>query len=270
MADALGTARAFDAILDDRGRIDILVNNAGVTRDTLVLRMKEEDWQQVLQVNLSGMYHCSKAAIRPMIRQRYGRIINITSIVGIIGNAGQVNYAAAKAGAIGLTKALAREVASRGITVNAVAPGFIETEMTQGLSAQAKADLVRQILLADGECPRMWPIASAFWSRHVRAISLAKSSRSTVGCRCKGGTFAVASIEQRVKDIIVEQLGVEEDEVSPEASFIDDLGADSLDTVELVMAFEEEFNIEIPDEDAEGISTVQDAIDYIKANVKEV
>jgi acyl carrier protein len=91
-----------------------------------------------------------------------------------------------------------------------------------------------------------------------------------VGCRCKGGTLAVASIEQRVKDIIVEQLGVEEDEVSAEASFIDDLGADSLDTVELVMAFEEEFNIEIPDEDAEGISTVQEAIDYIKANVKEV
>ena len=90
------------------------------------------------------------------------------------------------------------------------------------------------------------------------------------GCRCKGGTLAVASIEQRVKDIIVEQLGVEEDEVSAEASFIDDLGADSLDTVELVMAFEEEFNIEIPDEDAEGISTVQEAIDYIKANVKEV
>jgi len=90
-----------------------------------------------------------------------------------------------------------------------------------------------------------------------------------VGCRCEGGTFAEASIEQRVKEIIVEQLGVEEDEVSPEASFIDDLGADSLDTVELVMAFEEEFNIEIPDEDAEGIGTVQDAIDYIKANVKE-
>jgi 3-oxoacyl-[acyl-carrier protein] reductase len=154
VADALGTARAFDAILDDRGRIDILVNNAGVTRDTLVLRMKEEDWQQVLQVNLSGIYHCSKAAIRPMIRQRYGRIINITSIVGIIGNAGQVNYAAAKAGAIGLTKALAREVASRGITVNAVAPGFIETEMTQGLSAQAKADLVRQIPLGRWGTPQ--------------------------------------------------------------------------------------------------------------------
>ncbi|MDQ3831413.1 MAG: 3-oxoacyl-[acyl-carrier-protein] reductase [Candidatus Tectomicrobia bacterium] len=147
VADGQGTAHAFDAILDDRGRIDILVNNAGVTRDTLVLRMKEEDWQQVLQVNLSGMYHCSKAAIRPMIRQRHGRIINMTSLIGMIGNTGQVNYAAAKAGVIGLTKALAREVASRGITVNAVAPGFIDTEMTQALSAQAKADLVRQIPL---------------------------------------------------------------------------------------------------------------------------
>ena len=115
--------------------------------------MKEEDWQQVLQVNLSGMYHCSKAAIRPMIRQRYGRIINITSIVGIIGNAGQVNYAAAKAGAIGLTKALAREVASRGITVNAVASG-LSREMTQGLSAQAKADLVRQIPLGRWGMPQ--------------------------------------------------------------------------------------------------------------------
>jgi 3-oxoacyl-[acyl-carrier protein] reductase len=154
VADAQGTAQAFEAILDERGRIDILVNNAGVTRDSLVLRMKEEDWQQVLQVNLSGMYHCSKAAIRPMIRQRHGRIINITSIVGMIGNAGQVNYAAAKAGAIGLTKSLAREVGSRGITVNAVAPGFIETEMTQGLSAQAKADLVRQIPLGRWGTPQ--------------------------------------------------------------------------------------------------------------------
>jgi 3-oxoacyl-[acyl-carrier protein] reductase len=154
VADAQGTAQAFDAILDDRGRIDILVNNAGVTRDTLVLRMKEEDWQQVLQVNLSGMYHCSKAALRPMIRQRYGRIINMTSLIGMIGNAGQVNYAAAKAGVIGLTKALAREVASRGITVNAVAPGFIDTEMTQGLSAQAKAELVRQIPLGRWGTPQ--------------------------------------------------------------------------------------------------------------------
>jgi 3-oxoacyl-[acyl-carrier protein] reductase len=154
VADAQATAQAFNTILDAHGRIDVLVNNAGVTRDTLVLRMKEEDWQQVLQVNLSGMYHCSKAAIRPMLRQHRGRIINITSIVGIIGNAGQVNYAAAKAGAVGLTKALAREVASRGITVNAIAPGFIETEMTQGLTAQAKADLVRQIPLGRWGTPQ--------------------------------------------------------------------------------------------------------------------
>jgi 3-oxoacyl-[acyl-carrier protein] reductase len=154
VADAAGTEQAFKAILDEWGRIDILVNNAGVTRDRLVLRMTEEDWQQVLQINLSGMYHCSKAAIRPMIRQRRGRIVNITSVIGIIGNAGQVNYAAAKAGAIGLTKALAKEVASRGITANAVAPGLIETEMTQGLSAEAKTELIRQIPLGRWGTPQ--------------------------------------------------------------------------------------------------------------------
>jgi 3-oxoacyl-[acyl-carrier protein] reductase len=154
VADAQWTEHAFNSILDAHGRIDILVNNAGVTRDTLVLRMKEEDWQQVLQINLSGMYHCSKAVLRPMIRQRSGRIINITSVVGIIGNAGQVNYAAAKAGTIGLTKSLAREVASRGITVNAVAPGFIDTDMTQGLSAQAKEELLRQIPLGRWGTPQ--------------------------------------------------------------------------------------------------------------------
>jgi 3-oxoacyl-[acyl-carrier protein] reductase len=154
VADAQRTEQAFNSILDAHGRIDILVNNAGVTRDTLVLRMKEEDWQQVLQINLSGMYHCSKAVLRPMIRQRSGRIINMTSVIGIIGNAGQVNYAAAKAGIIGLTKSLAREVASRGITVNAVAPGFIDTDMTQGLSAEAKEALLRQIPLGRWGTPQ--------------------------------------------------------------------------------------------------------------------
>jgi 3-oxoacyl-[acyl-carrier protein] reductase len=107
-----------------------------------------------VQINLSGMYHCAKAAIRPMIRQRSGRIVNITSVIGMIGNAGQVNYAAAKAGAIGLTKSLAREVASRGITVNAVAPGFIETDMTQGLSAEAKGEILRQIPLGRWGTPQ--------------------------------------------------------------------------------------------------------------------
>jgi 3-oxoacyl-[acyl-carrier protein] reductase len=147
VADGEATDQAFHSILDEHRRIDMLINNAGVTRDTLLLRMTEEDWQRVLQINLTGMYHCSKAAIRPMVRQRSGRIVNITSIIGIIGNPGQVNYAAAKAGVIGFTKALAREVASRGVTVNAVAPGFIETEMTQGVSVETKTDLMRQIPL---------------------------------------------------------------------------------------------------------------------------
>jgi len=154
VGDAEATTAAFNSILDEFSRIDILINNAGIARDALLLRMKEEDWEQVLHTNLTGMFHCAKAAIRPMLRQRSGRIVNITSISGIIGNPGQVNYAAAKAGAIGLTKALAREVASRGITVNAVAPGFIATEMTQGLSAEMKAELLRQIPLARWGTPQ--------------------------------------------------------------------------------------------------------------------
>lgn len=129
------------------GRIDILVNNAGITRDNLLLRMKEEDWDAVLNTNLKGVYHCTRAAVRPMMKQRQGRIVNMASVVGIMGNAGQANYAAAKAGVIGFTKAMAKELASRGITVNAVAPGFISTDMTRALSEQVRQDLARQIPL---------------------------------------------------------------------------------------------------------------------------
>jgi len=121
------------ATLDKFGQIDILVNNAGVTRDTMIMTMKEADWDLVLQTNLTSAYHCSKAAIRPMLKKRQGRIINITSVVGLAGQAGQSNYAASKAGLIGLTKSLAREIGSRNITVNAVAPGFIPTAMTETL-----------------------------------------------------------------------------------------------------------------------------------------
>jgi len=121
------------ATLDKFGQIDILVNNAGVTRDTMIMTMKEVDWDLVLQTNLTSAYHCSKAAIRPMLKKRQGRIINITSVVGLAGQAGQSNYAASKAGLIGLTKSLAREIGSRNITVNAVAPGFIPTAMTETL-----------------------------------------------------------------------------------------------------------------------------------------
>ena len=136
-----------DQVVKDWGRIDIFVNNAGITRDGLVVRMKEEDWNAVIQVNLTGTFYCTKAALGPMSKQRYGRIINMASIVGVMGNAGQANYAASKAAVIGLTKTIAREYASRNITVNAVAPGFINTAMTQGLGEDVKEMLSKQIPL---------------------------------------------------------------------------------------------------------------------------
>lgn len=137
-----------DSVVSQWGKIDILVNNAGITRDTLLLRMKDEDWDAVLSVNLKGTYHCMKAVLSWMSKQRRGRIINISSIVGVIGNAGQANYAASKAAVIGLSKTVAREYASRGITVNVVAPGFIDTAMTAVLSAEVKENLMKQIPLA--------------------------------------------------------------------------------------------------------------------------
>jgi 3-oxoacyl-[acyl-carrier protein] reductase len=127
------------------GAVHVLVNNAGITRDGLILRMKPEDWDAVLRVNLTGSFNFCKAAVPALIKQRWGRIVNISSVVGAMGNAGQVNYAASKAGLIGLTKSLAREVASRGVTVNAVAPGFIDTAMTQAMPAKARETLIAQI-----------------------------------------------------------------------------------------------------------------------------
>jgi 3-oxoacyl-[acyl-carrier protein] reductase len=123
----------FTEVLEKFGRLDVLVNNAGITRDGLLMRMKDEDWQQVIDLNLTGVFFCTRAATKLMLKQRSGRIINISSTSGVLGNAGQTNYAAAKAGVIGFTKAVARELSSRGITVNAVAPGFIDTDMTKDL-----------------------------------------------------------------------------------------------------------------------------------------
>ncbi len=131
--------------IEDLGGLDILVNNAGITRDTLILRMKEEDWDAVIGVNLKGTFNCTKAAVKYMSKQRTGKIVNIASIVGLMGNAGQANYSASKAGVIGLTKTTAREFASRGITANAVAPGFIATAMTDAIPEKAKNELIGQI-----------------------------------------------------------------------------------------------------------------------------
>lgn len=135
----------FKKIVDETGRIDVLVNNAGITKDGLLVRMKEKDWDDVIDTNLKGAFNCMKIAGKTMMKQRYGRIINITSVVGVIGNPGQANYAASKAGLIGLTKAVAKELASRGITVNAVAPGYVETDMTASLSDKARDALIDRI-----------------------------------------------------------------------------------------------------------------------------
>jgi len=136
--------RLVQQTVQELGRLDILVNNAGITRDTLLLRMRDEDWQEVLRVNLEGVFRVTRAALKAMVRQHYGRIVNVTSVAGLIGNPGQANYAAAKAGIVGFTRSLAREVASRQITVNAVAPGFIATAMTEHLTPKEQA-LIQQI-----------------------------------------------------------------------------------------------------------------------------
>ena len=136
--DRASVDAALEAVLKAEGRLDHLVNNAGVTRDALLIRMKPDDWRHVLETNLTGAFLCTQAALRPMLKQRSGRIVSLSSVVGLTGNAGQANYAASKAGLVGFTKAVAREVASRSITVNAVAPGFIETDMTAAMTDKAR------------------------------------------------------------------------------------------------------------------------------------
>ena len=145
--DGPGVDAAIDTIVKEHGALHVLVNNAGITRDTLSMRMKDDDWDAVLDTNLKAVFRVSRAAIKPMMKQRYGRIVNITSVVGASGNAGQANYAAAKAGVAGMTRSLARELGSRGITVNCVAPGFIETDMTKALSEAQTTALMAQIPL---------------------------------------------------------------------------------------------------------------------------
>jgi len=142
VSDPENVEAAFKKVIDEQGRLDILVNNAGITRDGLLMRMKDEDWQKVLDINLTGTFYCCREAVPAMIRARYGRIVNIASVVGQMGNAGQANYVASKAGMIGLTKSMAREFAGRQVTVNAVTPGFIDTEMTRILPDSAREKLL--------------------------------------------------------------------------------------------------------------------------------
>jgi len=147
VSDAASVEAAFGEALSSMGRVDVLVNNSGITKDGVFLRMSDDQWRDVLETNLGGAFRCCRAVARPMMKARYGRIVNVSSVVGLIGNAGQANYAASKAGLLGLTKSLARELASRSITVNAVCPGFIETDMTDKLPEEARSSLISRIAL---------------------------------------------------------------------------------------------------------------------------
>ncbi|MBF7083575.1 3-oxoacyl-ACP reductase FabG [Desulfallas sp. Bu1-1] len=162
VADQEQVNQMMKQVLDEYGRVDILVNNAGITRDNLLPRLREEDWDAVINVNLKGAYNCARAVMRPMLKARWGRIINISSVVGLTGNAGQANYAAAKAGLLGFTRSLARELGSRNITVNAVAPGYITTDMTAGLSEENKARMLQNVPLGRFGAPEEVAAAVAF------------------------------------------------------------------------------------------------------------
>lgn len=165
-------AKLVDTTVSNYERVDILVNNAGITRDQLVMRMSDEDWDKVLEVDLKSVFLCTRAVLRPMMKQRWGRIISISSIVGIMGNPGQANYAAAKAGIIGFTRTIAREVGSRGITANAIAPGFIDTKMTEQLEENQRQELMNRIPLGYLGSPRDVAEAVAFLaSKEARYIT---------------------------------------------------------------------------------------------------
>lgn len=164
VSDLASTQKMVDFALDQFGKVDILVNNAGITRDNLIMRMSEAEWDTVININLKGAFNCSKSIIRPMMRQKYGRIVNISSVSGLAGQVGQTNYSASKAGVIGFTKALAREVASRNITVNAVAPGFIPTALTIDLPEELKSSILQITPLGRMGKPEEVAFAVAFFA----------------------------------------------------------------------------------------------------------
>ena len=274
VANADEVAAMVEEAHKEFGHIDILVNNAGITRDGLLMRMKDEDFDAVIDINLKGVYLVTKAVSKIMMKQRSGHIINMTSVVGVMGNAGQTNYAASKAGVIGFTKSCAKELASRGITVNAIAPGFINTDMTDVLPEKVKEAMVAEIPLGRmANAEEVATVATFLASDFANYITgqvinvdggmvMQFQNQTIYKYTLKGGEPPMNTFD-KVKAIVVEQLGVDEAEVTIDSTFIDDLGADSLDIVELIMAFEEEFNVEIPDDVAEKIKTVKDTVEYI-------
>ena len=285
VADAEAVAAFFKDEIKDKVELDVLVNNAGITRDGLILRMKDEDFDCVIQTNLRGAFVCVREAAKIMSRQRRGRIVNISSVVGQMGNAGQIDDASAKAGLIGLTKSAAKELAGRNVTVNAVAPGFVETDMTAALPDDVRAGLRGGHSAQTPRHPaghrRHGGLSGLAGSRiHHRAghrrqrrhVLLISADSGPALCRmplqpCRGrmgrepysskpknktGRISPRPLKNRLKKIIMEQLATAE-EVKPEASFVEDLGADSLDLTELIMAMEEAFDVEIADDDAQDL-----------------
>jgi 3-oxoacyl-[acyl-carrier protein] reductase len=170
VADNASAKTLIDRVVEEFGRVDILVNNAGITRDNLIMRMKEEDWDLVLNINLKGAFNCSQAVVRTMMKQHYGRIVNITSVSGVSGQAGQTNYSSSKAGLIGFTKALAKEIGSRNVTVNAVAPGFIETDLTANLPQELKNSAIKLTPVGRFGKPEDVAIAVAFFASDEAAF----------------------------------------------------------------------------------------------------
>jgi acyl carrier protein len=268
----------------------VLVNNAGITRDNLAMRMKDDEWDAVIETNLKAVFRMSKLVMRGMMKARFGRIINITSVVGEAGQSGQANYAAAKAGVAGMSRALAQELGSRNITVNCVAPGFIDTDMTKALPDAQRDALLGKIALGRlGKPEEIAATVVAFLAspaasyhghdparewRHVHGVNLAVLAGVRVFGRMRGffspaqsreGVITWKTSNSASRRSLPSNWASTKSEIKNESSFVDDLGADSLDTVELVMALEEEFECEIPDEEAEKITSVQQAIDYVNA-----
>jgi acyl carrier protein len=278
VADAAAGAKAIEEIVASWGRIDILVNNAGIAIDGLLLRLKEEDLERLLAVNVKGAILLSKAVAKPMMKQRQGAIVNLSSVVGEMGNAeGGALWLHEEPGAGARFAQYSRERGGPRVHRHR----HDTSDSGGGPAEDARDDSGRQTRDGGGRGQRGGVSgfegvrlrhrrdSSGEWRYvHVASVGFVSTPGSDPGTTQQEGAMADASVEQKVKSIIAEQLGVGEEEIKPASSFIEDLGADSLDIVELVMAMEEEFEVEIPDEEAEHIKTVGDAINYVTSHKK--